>query len=281
MNTLAVEQKDKWRAFAGTLLFHALILLAFFLIVFTNPDPPLFSDNAGVEVNFGYMDEGMGEIQPEPDKQLVTTAPQKEQQQQTKQEEKEIITQEIEDAPEIMKKETLKKEVKKNVVVIEKPKKDVPKQPVVDESALYKPKKKGGEGETGKPGDQGIEEGSLLSKTHGKNMGSGDHGDGTGKDGNGGNGDGKGISFNLGDRSMRIPPHLSDQSQEQGKVVIDITVDKEGNVLSANGPGRGSTTTSSNLLKKAKEAALRTKFSKSPQGVEEQRGTITFVFILR
>ena len=125
MNSLAVEQKDKWRALAGTLLFHALILLAFFLIVFTNPDPPLFSDNAGVEVNFGYMDEGMGEIQPEPDKQLVTTAPQKEQQQQTKQEEKEIITQEIEEAPEIMKKETLKKEVKKNVVVIEKPKKEV------------------------------------------------------------------------------------------------------------------------------------------------------------
>ena len=281
MNTAVVEQKDKRKALAGTLLFHALIVLVFVLVVFTNPDPPMFSNNAGVEVNFGYMDEGMGEVQPEPDKTLATTTPQKEQQEQTKEVEKEVLTQDVEDAPEIAKKETPKKEVKKTPVIIEKPKKEQPKQPVVDQSALYKPKKKGGEGETGKAGDQGIEEGSMMSKNHGTNMGTGDHGDGTGKDGSGGNGDGKGYSFNLGDRSMRVAPHLTDQSQEQGKVVIDITVDKAGNVLSASGPGRGSTTTSSNLVRKAKEAAMKSKFSPSPQGVEEQRGTITFVFILR
>ena len=280
MNTAVIDRKDKWKALAGTLLFHGVILLVFFLMVFTNPDPPMFSDNAGVEVNFGYMDEGMGDIQPEPDKQLSVTTPQK-QQEEVRKEDKEVMTQEVEEAPEIIKKETPKKEVKKNPVVIEKPKKEVLKQPVVNENALYKPKKKGGEGETGKPGDQGIEEGSLYSKVHGKNMGTGDHGDGTGRDGTGGNGDGKGYSFNLGNRSMRVPPRITDQSQEQGKVVIDITVDKEGNVLSANGPGRGSTTTSSNLVRKAKEAAMKSKFSQSPQGVEEQRGTITFVFILR
>ena len=280
MNTAVIDRKDKWKALAGTLLFHGLILLIFFLIVFTNPDPPMFSDNAGVEVNFGYSDEGMGDVQPEPDKQLSVTTPQK-QQEEVKKEDKEVITQEIEDAPEIIKKETPKKETKKTPVVVEKPKKEEIKQPVVNENALYKPKKKGGEGETGKAGDQGIEEGSLYSKVHGKNMGTGDHGDGTGADGTGGNGDGKGYSFNLGDRSMRVPPRISDQSQEQGKVVIDITVDKEGNVLSANGPGRGSTTSSSNLVRKAKDAAMKSKFSPSPQGVEEQRGTITFVFILR
>lgn len=281
MNTAVVEKKDKWKALAGTLFFHAVILLIFVLMVFTNPDPPMFSDNAGVEVNFGYMEDGMGEVQPEPDKDLMTTTPQKEKQEEVKQEEKELITQDVEEAPEIMKKEVPKKEVKKNTVIVEKPKKEQPKQPVVDQSALYKPKKKGGEGETGKPGDQGIEEGSLLSKTHGNNMGTGDHGDGTGKDGNGGNGDGTGVSFTLADRSMRLAPRLTDQSQEQGKVVIDITVDKQGNVVTASGPGRGSTTSSANLVRKAKEAAMKSKFSPSPQGVEEQRGTITFVFILR
>lgn len=281
MNTTVADRKDKWKALAGTFLFHGFILLAFFLIVFTNPDPPLFSDNAGVEVNFGYMDEGTGDVQPEPEKQLVTPAPQKEQQEKSVEAEKDVMTQEVEEAPAIAKKETPKKEIKKNTVVIEKPKKEQPKQPVVDQNALYKPKKKGGEGETGKPGDQGIEEGSLYSKTHGQNMGTGDHGTGTGNDGTGGNGDGKGYSFSLGNRSMRVPPNISDQSQEQGKVVVDITVDKLGNVLSASGPGRGSTTTSSNLVRKAKEAAMKSKFSPSPEGVEEQRGTITFVFILR
>ena len=281
MNTAAIDKKDKLKALTGTLLFHGVILLVFFLIVFTNPDPPMFSDNAGVEVNFGYMDEGMGEIQPEPEKQLSVTTPQKAQEEQVKEEDKDIMTQEVEEAPEIVKKEIPKKEIKKNPVVVEKPKKEEPEPPVVDQKALFKPKKKGGEGETGKTGDQGIEEGSVYSKIHGKNMGTGDHGDGTGTDGTGGNGDGKGYSFNLGDRSMRVPPRISDQSQEQGRVVIDITVDKAGNVLSANGPGRGSTTSSSNLVRKAKDAAMKSKFSPSPQGVEEQRGTITFVFILR
>lgn len=76
-------------------------------------------------------------------------------------------------------------------------------------------------------------------------------------------------------------PKVTDTSQDQGKVVIDVVVDKYGTVVTATGPGRGSTTTSTNLVRKAKEAALKTKFSNSPEGVEEQHGTITFVFILR
>lgn len=278
METSAAERNDRWKALAGTLIFHGLILLAFILIVFTNPEPPLYSDNSGVEVNFGYMEDGMGEIQPEPDKNLVKSVPQP--QQQKAEPEKEIMTQELEDAPEMAKKADPKKEVKKPPVVVTPPKKPEPPKPVVNETALYKPKKSGSEGETGKAGDQGIEEGSLYSKNHGTTMGSGDHGTGDGSHGTGGPG-GKGYSFSLAGRGMRVPPKISDQSQEHGKVVIDITVDKNGNVLTASGPGRGSTTTSSNLLRKAKEAAMKTKFSPSPQGVEEQRGTITFVFILR
>mgnify|MGYP003346591612 CR=1 FL=1 len=52
---------------------------------------------------------------------------------------------------------------------------------------------------------------------------------------------------------------VNDNSQETGIVVITITVDKNGNVISANGPARGSTTTSANLLKKSKEAAEKMK----------------------
>ena len=279
MSTTATSNSDRWKALAGTLIFHGLILLAFLLIVFTNPDPPLFSDNSGVEVNFGYMDEGTGDIQPEPDKEINNPVPQQKQEEVKKEDDKELMTQDLEDAPEIAKKE-VKKEVKKTPVVITTPKKEVQKQPVVNSNAIYTKKKTGSEGETGKPGDQGIEEGSLYSKKHGNNMGSGDHGDGTGSHGNGGPG-GNGYDFSLSGRSMRVPPKITDQSQEQGKVVVDITVDKNGNVVTASAPGRGSTTTSTNLVRKAKEAAMKTKFSPSPQGVEEQRGTITFAFILR
>ena len=77
---------------------------------------------------------------------------------------------------------------------------------------------------------------------------------------------------------MRVKPRLEESSQETGKVVIEVIVDKDGNVTSTNGPARGSTTSAPVLVNKAKQAAKEAKFSKSPTGVEEQRGTITFVF---
>jgi TonB family protein len=119
----------------------------------------------------------------------------------------------------------------------------------------------GNEGQTGKPGDQGRPDGSTDSKSP----------VGTGK------GD-SGSSFDLAGRSMTRTPTLEDQSQETGKVVIAVIVDKDGNVTTANGPVRGSTTTAAVLVNKALKSAKEAKFSKSPSGVEEQRGTITFVF---
>jgi TonB family protein len=64
-------------------------------------------------------------------------------------------------------------------------------------------------------------------------------------------------------------------------VVVDITVNKDGTVINARPGARGTTTTSSLLFSKAKEAALKAKFNPGTAGVEEQRGTITFVFVVR
>jgi outer membrane biosynthesis protein TonB len=292
-----LERNNRLKALTGTIVFHGLILLLFIFVVFKNPDPPLFSDTAGVEVNFGLSDEGMGEIQPEPSasESSKMTAPAQQQQaekSETSKEEK-LLTQEDEDAPSLSAAEKPKKEKKPEkkvtpapVVVKEKSKtekkevKEEKKEPVVNANALYKGKsKQGNEGETGKPGDQGIKEGSLYSKTHGNTMGSGTHGTGDGTDGPGGKG-GKGYSYSLTGRKIVQPPKIIDNSQETGKVVVDITVDKYGNVTNAVPGGVGSTTLSANLYKKAKEALLKTKFNPSPDGVEEQRGTFTFVFIV-
>ncbi|NBQ48234.1 MAG: energy transducer TonB, partial [Sphingobacteriia bacterium] len=63
----------------------------------------------------------------------------------------------------------------------------------------------------------------------------------------------------------------------EGKVVVDITVDGDGNVIDANPNGRGTTTSSANLKNKAKQAALATKFNVDGK-YEEQTGTITIIF---
>ena len=66
-------------------------------------------------------------------------------------------------------------------------------------------------------------------------------------------------------------------TKEEGKVVVEITVDSDGNVIEANPNGRGTTTSSALLKAKAKQTALATKFNIDGK-FEEQKGTITIIF---
>ncbi len=131
-----------------------------------------------------------------------------------------------------------------------------------------------------------INQNALFKSTKrnsGYNNGGTGDGVGTGSGDGGGNGGGSGKGDGLGcdlvGRSIRSAPKVVDNSKETGIVVINITVDKNGNVVSANGPARGSTTTSANLVKKSKEAAEKVKFS--PSDVEVQKGTMTFRYFLK
>jgi outer membrane biosynthesis protein TonB len=120
-------------------------------------------------------------------------------------------------------------------------------------------------------GDQGDPNGDPNATNYGKNTGDGN---------NPGDGTGKGISFSLAGRRMIAKPQIQDNSQEEGKVVVDIIVDRSGKVIKATPGARGSTTTSTHLYNKAKQSALNAKFSARNDGPEEQKGNITFVFIL-
>jgi len=66
--------------------------------------------------------------------------------------------------------------------------------------------------------------------------------------------------------------------QEEGVVVVDITVDRNGNVISAI-IGRGTTTGNTTLRQSALEAARKAKFNAIP-GNENQSGKITYRFRL-
>jgi colicin import membrane protein len=267
------NKKSKNAGMAGTLAFHGLLLLILLIIKLTAPVPP--PEEEGILINFGNSDQGTGTIQPV--QASTANTPQESKDQELKEPEAAApetvkepkLTQEVEDAPKITKEKTKPKPVvkpkpKPKPVEVEKK----PEEPKPDQRALYPGKRNnqgkgnpGNEGETGKPGDQGNPDGSPDSKNH-AGAGKGD----------------SGISFDLAGRSMLRKPSLNDQSQETGRVVIEVIVDKDGNVTSVNGPVRGSTTSAQVLVSKAKQAALTAKFSKSPTGVEEQRGTITFVF---
>jgi uncharacterized protein (TIGR02145 family) len=88
-----------------------------------------------------------------------------------------------------------------------------------------------------------------------------------------------GFGYDLSNRKVLSFEENSIISPETGTVVINIVVNKEGEVISASGPARGSTTTSSNLVNISKEAALKTKFE--PSNLDLQKGTMTFRYFMK
>ncbi len=255
------ERKSRIAAVIGTILFHALMLIALVFLAFRTPLP--LPGEEGVEVNLGYSDEGMGNIQPEVPSQAPAAAPPPSQSKTDNQ----VVTENNDEAPAI---EKVKKKVKKPVpspVTAPTPVVETPKEPVVNQRALYPGKSNktatgGNEGITGKPGDQGKPDGTPGSPNY-----------------DGGGGKGNGISFDLGGRGARSLPKPTYNSPEQGKIVVTIKVNREGQVTYASAGAKGTTISEINLRHQAESAARKTLFAPDAKAPEEQRGTITYVFV--
>ena len=282
------ENNNRLQAIAGTVLFHGLLFLLFILVVFKTPIPPFPETGGnGIEVNFGTSEDGFGDVQPEELVKASNTTSAAEEISDNRIEistpvrptAKPILTQDIEDAPTVA--NATPNENTSESTSTEAPK---PEPRKANAAALYKGKKENGgntakgEGETGKPGDQGSADGSRTATYHGPGGGSGNSpGDG----GNGPGGNGNGPRYTLDGRNANSLPVPRAAFQEEGKVVVEITVDKSGNVINAKPGVRGSTTSNGNLLDIARRAAMAAKFNASADSPEVQKGTITYNFILK
>ena len=246
------EKKDKGIAVAGTIIVHALIVLVLFLMAFRTPLP--LPGEEGVEVDLGMMNQGMGNIQPE--KPAIPQAAQPQQQKSNSKED--IVTQNDEEAP-----------------AIEKPKNTKPKQekpaeqpkPTVNNRAIYRgsnnPQAGGSEGITGQPGDQGNPNGLAGVRQY---------------EGNGGRGNGAG--YDLGGRGAKSLHRPDDDFSEEGKIVVDIWVNRAGQVVRAEVATKGTDIINSAMRQKAIQAAKRSTFAADSEASEEQHGTITYTFVI-
>ena len=97
-----------------------------------------------------------------------------------------------------------------------------------------------------------------------------------------GNGIGNmGVSYNLQGRGFQWLPSPKYDYQGEGRVVVEVSVDRSGKVVQANPGIKGSTTLDEYLLKVAKEAALEARFEVKQDEPALQKGTITYNFILK
>lgn len=281
----AIERKNRVTALIGTLAVHALLFFLFIWIVFKTPNPPFpESGGSGIEINFGDLTEGTGNT--EESGMTINENQEKTEplnvQQTSQTEDNAVVTSNVENTITINKNEKPTK-IESNTIVtdkIEKPVEQKASTELLNALNALKNKKSntssGGDGNSGKAGNEGDPNGSKNSDGDGGSGGNGKGGNGIGK----GNGNGPGNRYDLKGRNMTRPPQIVDDSQDQGNVVVEIIVDEMGKVIKATPGARGSTTTSAILYAKARQAALSAKFNASPTGITEQRGTITFVFLL-
>jgi len=297
-----LKDKDRRRGIIGTVIVHVIILVALFILALRTPLP--LPGEEGVEVNFGYDDRGYGDIQretPPPVKKLpsVQPKPQKTEQPEPPPPPKEIVTQETEEAPAIEepKKEEKTKEEPEEIKKEENPEEPAEKveeekpeetpvdstimtpeeeiveepveepKPVVNPKALYPGTSKNKEGSS-----QGVKQGSGdMGKPQG-------YKDSDKYDGRGG--EGNGISFSLGGRGSKYLERPSAKFSEVGTVVVNIYVDRNGNVVKAQVSSRGTTIINQRQRQIAVDAAKNSTFTADPAAPETQRGTITYKFIL-
>ncbi|GAF04128.1 energy transducer TonB family protein [Saccharicrinis fermentans] len=90
-----------------------------------------------------------------------------------------------------------------------------------------------------------------------------------------------GTGFSLDGRSLiGSLPYPSYNANESGIIVILVTVDKYGKVISAEYQLKGSTIQNSTLVKSAITAAKKAKFNSDTNAAAYQKGTITYHFEL-
>lgn len=260
---------------------HVVLMVVFWLASFTIPVQGEDSEVAGILINYGFDEEGVGEdafnkeAPSTAEKEMLTPVFEKSNPTTNSSSEvkadKDYATQSIEEAPVVT---TGKPSTKTNTETKSDPTPTT--NNTVNEAAIYKGKQNnatgGGDGNGGKPGNQGSVDGDVGSGTYGAGMG-------TGTGANLGNSNG--IALNLAGRKFLIKPNIKDDGQTQGKIVVEIKVDQNGTIIEASAGARGTTISNSGLWRKCEAAVMGAKLNSLSSAPDLQIGTVVFNFDLQ
>ncbi len=300
-------KKDKRAGMIGSTIFHGLILVLLMVIGLSS----IPKQEEGILVDLGDSSTGMGALEPRRNESQAQqtasaasapqqSAPPVETAPETSQEE--VSTQDFEEAPAISEEEKAKQEAEERRREEERKRQEEEerqrqleeerrRQEELEEQRRLEEERRrreeqqrqaeeardnvsdafsrsngsgSSQGETGEPGNQGELSGEPGVGTY----------DGSGK------GD-TGSGYDLSGRSLQGSlPKPEYEIQEEGIVVVRITVDRNGNVIDAEPILRGTTTQNSYLWRVAREAAMKAQFNADEDAAARQTGTITYHFSL-
>jgi hypothetical protein len=275
MNTIEhKENSQRVKAIISTSVLHIVLfaLCYFFYIKVQIPIEEI--ETGGVVINYGTSETGMGNDYTSMDEPAIgenissepITDPNRPNSptESNSSTDKDVLTQNNEEAPAVVDKNpnTSNNTNTSSTTPAE------PAKPSVDQRALFKGKKNngtgGGDGTGTTPGNQGATNGDPNSKSY---------------EGGGGTG-GNGVSLNLSGRKFISLPRIQDDGQTAGKVSVEITVDKNGTIVTAKAGARGTTISNASLWNKCEKAVLGAKLNAISSGPEIQAGSVIFTFIL-
>ncbi len=306
-NELYNFPSDKKKGIIGTVVFH-IILAVILIITGFHTQLPL-PEEEGILVNFGTDDTGLGMLEPAasssqeesssaqessadiPPEQTVDEVQEQEAEEalMTQDFEEAAVVEEKKEQPDPEEEQRLKEEAEAERIRqqelederLRKEAEEAEKRKLEEEqrrrteimnrtrNALENANARGSdtssEGIAGGEGNQGVETGAVGADVYGE-------GGGTGTEG---------ISYDLAGRQARSLPKPGYDIQSEGIVVVEVTVDRDGNVTKAVPGVKGSTTLEEYFLRVARTAAMAAKFDRKPDAPVIQKGTITYHFILR
>ncbi|MEY8721591.1 TonB family protein [Bacteroides stercorirosoris] len=267
------KKKGKYIGMAGALLVHVAFILLLILVGFTMPEPP---EEDGMPVMLGEVPNAFGSADPslvKVDVMPETVAPKV---QETV--EQEMLTQEDEETVTIKPKAETKKEEVKKPEKTEAEKAEEARK--LAEAKAERERKEAEEaarkrvagafGKGAQMGSKGTTEGQGIQGSPTGNAPAG------ASSGTGGYG-----TFDLGGRSLGQGglPRPAYNVQDEGRVVVAITVNPAGHVI-ATSIDRQTNTVNPALRKAAEEAAKKARFN-AVSGLNNQTGTITYYFNLK
>jgi protein TonB len=249
-----IKDKNSRSGIIGTIIVHLLLLLLVIFFGMPYQDPPPENEGAML-INFGTSDNGSGDEQPS---EPVSATSESVTPTENIAAEENVLTQENLEAVEVQSSPVPEEAEPLPEPIVEQ----VVSQNLLDAlNSANNSESTANQGEKEGDGDEGNPNGDVNSN-------------GTNTSG------GNGIGFELGSRGSVSFKKPENPTQEDGTVVVDIWVNRAGTVVMAKTGARGSTTTNPILQKKAEEAAYKAKFKKDEGAPFEQKGTMTFVFIL-
>ena len=290
-------KKNKVTGLVGTIVLHVVLLLLLLLVAISKPKA---QEEGGVPVMLGNMEMAQGNADPytltdvdildEPQLPSEVSAPEPVPTPPVK---TEIITQEDEPTVTVPKKETPKPKVKTETVKKETPKKEPvkPKEKTEAEKRAEAERlaaeKKAAEERAAAEAAAKRFAGAFGKGTQMGSKGTADSGEGLqgSPTGNAAEGKSTGIggygTFDLNGRSLGpggLPMPVYNV-QEEGRVVVTITVNPAGQVIHTSINKRTNTANAA-LRKAAEDAAKKARFN-TVSGVNNQTGTITYYFKLK